>query len=97
MVGRFLKGSATLLLLENDLWSIINDWVKQLDESAFTQVLPLLRRTFSNFSTAERRRLGEKVKTGGTTVIIKTEAGFDSERAKKGIPVVMQLLGYKTD
>ncbi|MEP7377313.1 MAG: DUF5682 family protein [Chitinophagaceae bacterium] len=93
----FLKGSATLLLLENDLWSIINDWVKQLDEPVFTQVLPLLRRTFSNFSTAERRRLGEKVKTGGTTVIVKTEAGFDSERAKKGIPVVMQLLGYKTD
>ena len=93
----FLKGSATLLLLENDLWSIINDWVKQLDESVFNQVLPLLRRTFSNFSTAERRRLGEKVKTGGVALIIKTEAGFDSERAKKGIPVVMQLLGYKTD
>lgn len=93
----FLKGSAVLLLLENDLWAIINDWVKQLDESVFTQVLPLLRRTFSGFSTAERRKLGEKVKAGGTTVIIKTEAGFDNERAKKGIPVVMQLLGYKID
>lgn len=93
----FLKGSATLLLLENDLWTIIDDWVKQLDESVFTQVLPLLRRTFSNFSTGERRKLGEKVKAGGTTVTIKTEAGFDSERAKKGIPVVMQLLGYKID
>jgi hypothetical protein len=93
----FLKGSATLLLLENDLWSMINDWVKQLEESVFTQVLPLLRRTFSNFSTAERRRLGEKVKTGGIATIIKSEAGFDIERAKKGIPVVMQLLGYKID
>lgn len=93
----FLKGSAVLLLLENDLWAIINEWIRQLDETPFTQVLPLLRRTFSNFSSAERRRLGEKVKTGGTAVIAKTEQGFDSERAKKGIPVVMQLLGYKID
>lgn len=96
----FLKGSATLLILENDLWMIIDEWVRQLDESIFTQVLPLLRRTFSNFSPAERRKLGEKVKTGGTAgtaVIIKTETGFDYERARKGIPVVMQLLGYKID
>lgn len=93
----FLKGSATLLILENDLWMIIDEWVRQLDEPIFTVVLPLLRRTFSNFSPAERRKLGEKVKTGGTAVIIKTETAFDYERARKGIPVVMQLLGYKID
>ncbi len=90
----FLKGSGTLLLLDVDIWSIINNWVKQLDEETFKVVLPLLRRTFSNFSTSERRRLGEKVKTGGTAIIIKTETGFDEERARKGIPVVMQLLGF---
>lgn len=90
----FLKGSGTLLLLDIDIWSIINNWVKQLDEETFKLVLPLLRRTFSNFSTSERRKLGEKVKTGGTAIIIKTETGFDEERAKNGIPVVMQLLGF---
>ncbi len=91
----FLKGSGTLLLLDNAIWSIINDWVKQLDEDTFKQVLPLLRRTFSNFSTAERRRLGEKVKTGGVAILVKTEIGFDEERAKTGIPVMLQLLGLK--
>lgn len=91
----FLKGSGTLLLLDNDLWSIINEWMKQLEEDVFTQVLPLLRRTFSNFSQAERRKLGEKAKAGGVTIVKKAEAGFDEERAKKGIPVVMQLFGYK--
>lgn len=91
----FLKGSGTLLLLDNDLWGIINEWIKQLDKDVFTQVLPLLRRTFSNFSQSERRKLGEKVKAGGITIIKKTETGFDEERAKKGIPVMMQLFGYK--
>jgi hypothetical protein len=91
----FLKGSGTLLLLDNDLWSIINEWLRQLEEEIFKQVLPLLRRTFSNFSKSERRKLGEKAKTGGATITKKAETGFDEERAKKGIPVVMQLFGYK--
>jgi hypothetical protein len=92
----FLKGSGTLLLVDNDLWTVIDDWVRQLDENTFDDILPLLRRTFSNFSTAERRRLGEKVKTGGGAgIMIKAEIDFDAERAKNAIPVVMKLMGYK--
>ena len=93
----FLKGSGTLLLLDNDLWSIINEWIKQLNEENFNHVLPLLRRTFSNFSSPERRKLGEKAKAGGVTVAKKIETDFDEERAKKGISIVMQLFGYKTN
>lgn len=91
----FLKGSGTLLLVDNDLWILVNDWVRQLDEQTFTQVLPLLRRTFSNFSHAERRKLGEKVKAGGKASTIKINTGFDEQRANQSIPVIMQLLGYK--
>jgi hypothetical protein len=93
----FLKGSGTLLLLDNDLWSIINEWIKQLNEENFTQVLPLLRRTFSGFSQSERRKLGEKAKAGGATIVKKIETDFNEERAKKGVAVVMQLFGYKID
>jgi len=90
----FLKGSGTLLLLDEDLWMVVNDWIKTLEEDTFTLVLPLLRRTFANFSKPERRKLGEKVKQGGGSVAIKTELGLDAERAQKGIPVIMKLLGY---
>jgi hypothetical protein len=91
----FLKGSGTLLLLDNDLWTIIDNWIKELGEEVFTQLLPLLRRTFSNFSQPERRKLGEKAKSGGTAPTVKMISGFDEARARKGIPVMMQLLGYK--
>ena len=91
----FLKGSGTLLLLDNDIWGIINEWIKQLNEENFTQVLPLLRRTFSNFSSSERRKLGEKAKAGGATIVRKIERDFDEERAKRVIPTLMQLFGYK--
>ena len=83
----FLKGSGTILLIDNDLWNVVNNWVDQLDEETFTQVLPLLRRTFSNFSNPERKKLGEKVKSGGSNIVIKTEMQFDNERGKKGIEV----------
>jgi hypothetical protein len=92
----FLKGSGTILLIDNDLWAVVNNWVQQLDEENFTQVLPLLRRTFSNYSKPERRKLGEKVRSGGVSgnVLQKLATDIDSERAKQGIDVVMKMMGY---
>ncbi|MFN8253095.1 MAG: DUF5682 family protein [Ferruginibacter sp.] len=90
----FLKGSGTLLLIDNDLWQVVNSWVEQLEGDSFMQVLPLLRRTFSSFTQPERRKLGEKVKQGGTIITVKTESNFDEARALKGVPVVMEMLGF---
>lgn len=91
----FLKGSGTILLIDDNLWTVIDNWINDLDSTIFTEILPLLRRTFSNFTNAERRKLGEKVKHGSSgTIQINTEEAFDTERAKHGIPIVMELLGY---
>ena len=91
----FLRGSGTSLMIDQDLWNVVNTWVEQVADDTFIQVLPLLRRTFANFSKPERRKLGEKVKSGSSGVVIKqTEIGIDSERAKQGIEVVMRMMGY---
>lgn len=91
----FLKGSGTLLLVDNDLWTVVNNWMHQLEQETFTQLLPLLRRTFSGFTKPERRKLGEKAKNGVSTgaAASAVEVHFDTARAEKGIPVVMKLLG----
>lgn len=93
----FLKGSGTLLLLDEELWSMVHNWISQLENDIFIQVLPLLRRTFSNFTAPERKKLGDKVKHGGNGTSIKaaTTGDTDHERGARGIPVVMQLLGFK--
>lgn len=93
----FLRGSGSLLLVDHDLWNLVNQWVAHLDADTFTRVLPLLRRTFAAFSQAERRKLGEKVKSGGNATSLKLarDTGLDEERARKGIPVVLQLLGLQ--
>ncbi|MGN6494800.1 MAG: DUF5682 family protein [Agriterribacter sp.] len=91
----FLKGSGTLLLLDEELWNVVNNWVGQLQEEEFIQVLPLLRRTFARYSHSERRKLGEKAgsgKTASSNTI--TVTPLDAERARRGIPVMMQLFGY---
>lgn len=91
----FLKGSGTILLLDNELWNTVNNWVAGLNEDIFMQLLPLLRRTFSHYSGPERKKLGEKVKGGNSVRSLQPmETNFNTERAKKGLPVVMELLGY---
>lgn len=92
----FLKGSGTILLIDNDLWGLVDNWISSLDENVFNDVLPLLRRTFANFSQPERKKLGAKVKSGGGTgagITTITDDSFDEERGSRGIPVVLQLLG----
>lgn len=93
----FLRGSGTLLLLDEELWNMVHNWVSQLENDIFIQVLPLLRRTFSNFTAPERKKLGDKVKHGGNGTSIKaaTTGGIDNDRGARGIPVVMQLLGLQ--
>jgi hypothetical protein len=86
-----------LLLIDENLWMIVNDWIQQLDEDSFIQALPLMRRTFSNFTQAERKKLGEKAKHGGKNGLLLPQltSNFNKERAIKSIPVIMDLLGYQ--
>jgi hypothetical protein len=96
----FLRGSGLLLLHDEALWRIIDDWLVTLSTEAFTQLLPLLRRTFSTFSRPERKQMGEKVKRSRQPAIVgSTNADtedFDSERAEKVLPLLMKLLGLES-
>ena len=43
---------------------VLDQWIATLPADAFADVLPLLRRTFGAFDAAERRSIGERVRTG---------------------------------
>jgi hypothetical protein len=95
----FLGGSGTVLLLDAKLWKLVDDWVGSLNEEAFIQTLPLLRRTFSAFSPAERRKLGEKVKSGaaGPVAVGSSTSTMNSERAERAIPILKKILGLNAE
>ena len=93
-VEGFLQGSGWWWLHDDSIWQVLDNWVTGLSDSAFTMLLPLLRRTFSNFSPAERRQMGEKVRLGkravGTTEL---DSEFDCDRANATLPLLAQLVG----
>jgi len=97
-VEGFLRGSGLLLLLDDALWQVIDDWVAGLTPLHFDAVLPLLRRTFATFEAGERRQMGERVARGKRTTGLTAakEEDFDEERANRALPLIAQLLGLKT-
>jgi Family of unknown function (DUF5682) len=100
-VEGFLKGSGMLLLHDEKLRQVLDDWVTGLQ--SFTTMLPLLRRTFATFTPPERRRLGELAKLGmpataGTNIGAQSsDAAIDRARAEATLPLIAKLLGVDYD
>ncbi|OBF42384.1 hypothetical protein A5719_02230 [Mycolicibacterium peregrinum] len=80
----FLSGSGLLLVHNTELLAVIDEWLSGLTATEFTDVLPLVRRTFSTFDAGIKRNIGHAVTTAGATV--HTEFDIDADRAR---PVVI--------
>ncbi|MBM4257725.1 MAG: hypothetical protein FJ147_17765 [Deltaproteobacteria bacterium] len=96
-VEGFLKGSGLLLLHDETLWQVLDNWVTNLSGEVFTQVLPLLRRTFATFPAPERRQIGERVARGARSPVTQatSTSDFDVARAEAVLPLVARLLGLQ--
>jgi hypothetical protein len=95
-VEGLLRGSGLLLLHDDALWNILDEWVGDLSADTFTQLLPLLRRTFSTFPAPERRQMGERARReplhparGGAAA----DGDVDLARGSLVLPIIAQLLG----
>jgi Family of unknown function (DUF5682) len=97
----FLNRNAMVLLHDEAVWPLVDGWLSALGEEHFLQVLPLVRRSFADFSGADRRALGERAKRGatggkgGTAVVATAAADWDESRAVLALPLLRELLGVK--
>ncbi|HSU02991.1 MAG TPA: DUF5682 family protein, partial [Nocardioides sp.] len=92
----FLAGDAVLLVHDHDLLALVDEWVGGLDEVTFEDLLPLVRRTFSQFSRSERRTVGEQLSRLGTPDQRSVaESGLDVDRAAPALRAVAGYLGWK--
>ena len=99
----FVGGGGGLLLVHDErLLGLVDAWLTGVPAEAFTDVLPLLRRTFSSYEPGVRRTLGELVRRGpgkqvGTAATAAGIPGFGAEldagRADAVVPVLRLLLG----
>jgi hypothetical protein len=86
-----LGTSGSLLIHEDRLWSILDEWLAGLTAEQFIETLPLLRRTFSRFSAPERRQLGERAAGGAGPREVSSD--LDQERAARPLPLLRAILG----
>ncbi|MBP9089991.1 hypothetical protein KBI23_03120 [bacterium] len=93
----FLSGSALVLIHDSRLWQLLDNWLLSLDSEAFKELLPLLRRTFSTFTSPERRQIGERVRETqaieGDIFIAADEEDLNLERIRPPLNMVRFLLG----
>lgn len=96
------SGGGLLLVHDERLLALVDGWLTAVPAAAFTDVLPLLRRTFSAYEPGVRRTLGELVRRGpgerksgpgAGTGTPGFAAGLDTGRADAVLPVVRLLLG----
>jgi hypothetical protein len=96
-IDGFLRNSGLVLIHDDALFALIDDWLAGLAPEAFEAVLPLIRRTTSTFSAPERRSLGERARRrpGGRTAPDATaqSAAIDRDRAELVLPVLAAILG----
>lgn len=57
----YLAGGALLLVHDEKLMPIIDEWVGQLSAEDFLETLPVLRRAFGAYTKAERRQISERI------------------------------------
>ena len=94
-VEGFLRESGSILIYDDQLWGVIDEWVTTLPGDLFQKLLPLLRRTFATFSPYDRQQIAERARKGQVRSADGDPAleGFDAERAASVLPLVRQLLG----
>ncbi|MFF5182732.1 DUF5682 family protein [Streptomyces sp. NPDC000345] len=100
------SGGGLLLVHDERLLGLVDGWLTRVPAEAFTDVLPLLRRTFSAYEPGVRRTLGELVRRGPGERADAAGPGagvpgfahdLDAGRADAVLPVVRLLLGLDDD
>ncbi|GAA1796763.1 DUF5682 family protein [Actinomadura chokoriensis] len=98
-VEGFLSGGALLLLHDAALLRLVDAWIAGLPAGSFTDVLPLLRRTFGAYSSAERRAIGEQLRRrpgSPEAAPDRPEEEMDETRAAPAAATTLQILGWPT-
>ena len=95
-VEGFLGQSGAVLVHDPLLLGVVDRWMATLPTDSFTAILPLLRRTFGAFDAAERRSIGQRVRTGQAPDSHRGQIELDPARVAAGLQTVARLLGLNS-
>jgi hypothetical protein len=89
-----LSGGAPALLYDNRIFSLLDGWVCCLDDDHLLQVLPVLRRIFATFASADLSSIGDRVLQGKSD-LIESSRTIDPQLAESALDCIARLLGLK--
>jgi Family of unknown function (DUF5682) len=96
-VDGFFTDGALLLIHDAELRRLLDEWVSQLEEAQFVDMLPLLRRTFGTFAPAERQAIAERIALGTKSLDRQLSEEVDLELAAPALATVDLILGGVRD
>jgi hypothetical protein len=96
-VDGFFADGALLLIHDAELRGLLDEWVCQLDEGQFVDMVPLLRRTFGTFAAAERQAIAERIVVGTENVDRQRTEEIDVDLAAPALATVDLILGRHHD
>ncbi len=89
----FLNRNAAVLLHGDVVWPLLDEWLTQLSDAHFVQILPLVRRSFAEFAAAERRDLAQKARQPAHRATAPAATPeWDETRALRALPLLRELL-----
>jgi len=96
-VDGFFTDGALLLIHDAELRRLLDEWVSQLEETQFVDMLPLLRRTFGTFAPAERQAIAERIALGTKNLDPQLAEHLDLELSAPALATVDLILGGVRD
>jgi hypothetical protein len=94
-VDGFFADGALLLIHDAELRGLLDQWICQLDETEFVDMLPLLRRTFGTFAAAERQAIGERIAARTQNLQGQHSEEIDLDLAAPALATVDLILGMR--
>lgn len=91
----FLHGSAMILIHHYPFWKIVDDWLSAVEESRFMEIVPVLRRTFAEFSPAEKRKLAYYARHGRKEKLVESRS-LNQERVRAIMPILEKIFISQT-
>jgi hypothetical protein len=92
-IEAFLTGSAEVLIQDQTLLFLIDEWLCGLDETVFVESLPLLRRALSGFDMVGHKRMIERIAGGRREQLTSVIAAADNPAFERALPLLRQILG----
>ena len=89
----FLYGSGLLLIHNETLWKILDNWVNDFPADQFQEFLPILRSIFANYSKPERAQMLSISKSGNNKKELFKNSGLDKKLAGEMVVELRKWVG----